>query len=159
MQHLSHLTDTERLSDVVVCAYGYTSRVERWRQLLADRWQETRRTLDELAADTGLNRGTIHRMLDGTTKEPGFESVVKVARALGVPLDLLSEDTRPADGVSRVERVAEGSSLLDRAITEAGARAGTWQADVADALHALARALGRERDRDADSQPPEAARR
>ena len=54
---------------------GYTPRVEPWRQVLVDAWKHDRLTLDELVERSGLNRGTIHRILDNKTKDPAFTTV------------------------------------------------------------------------------------
>jgi len=117
-------------------------------------------TLDEMSAASGLNRGTIHRILDGTTADPGFDSVARLARALRVPLaelDLDSSMTRPEDAPAH--GVSPGSHILDRAILAAQSEAGTWRADVLEAVVALTRALGRQEHRDKDSPTTGAARR
>lgn len=83
MQYSLQHTDTTEVGGFRVECYGYTAAMDAWRQVLVEAWERQRLTLDELADRTGLNRGTIHRILDGTTKDPGLTTVAKMAVALG----------------------------------------------------------------------------
>lgn len=77
------MTDTATLSGCCIKCNAYTAAVEPWRQALVDAWEEQRQTLDELAEKTLLNRGTIHRILDNKTEDPGFNTVFRLAHAFG----------------------------------------------------------------------------
>lgn len=44
----------------------------------------------DLARMTGLSTAVISQIVSGTTKNPLFENVTKIARALNVPLDYLA---------------------------------------------------------------------
>ena len=44
----------------------------------------------DLARMTGLSRAVVSQIVSGTTKNPLFVNVVKIARALNVPLDYLA---------------------------------------------------------------------
>lgn len=81
MQHSSYLVDTSVFTGAHGVARGYTPAVEPWRAVLIGTWQRTRKTLDELADSSKLNRGTIHRILDDVTKDPGINTVEKLSAA------------------------------------------------------------------------------
>lgn len=95
---------------------GYTSPVESWRQALVDGWLASRLTLDELVGKTGLNRGTIHRVLDNKTKDPSFNTVAMIAAAFGPTIvTRVAESigvTRPEQEPGHVGR-REGNPILE----------------------------------------------
>jgi transcriptional regulator with XRE-family HTH domain len=107
---------------------------------------------DELAAKAGSSKSEIGRHESNKpTSNPTIEVLGRYAIALDVALVNLVEPVgspipRPGDGTGHEARPETGSSVLDRAVQQAKAAPGTWQADVADAVAALARALGRRRD-------------
>jgi len=47
-------------------------------------------TQADLARATGLSTAIVSQIVSGKTKDPRFDSVVKIARALGVSLDELA---------------------------------------------------------------------
>lgn len=59
-------------------------------------------TLDELSARSGVPKGTINKIIAGTTRSPTLDSVLALARALGHPIgDFLDGDqANPGPGLS-----------------------------------------------------------
>lgn len=53
------------------------------------------KTLRELERETGLSNAMLSQIETGRIKQPGFQSVVKIARALNVKLDILAEHAVP----------------------------------------------------------------
>jgi transcriptional regulator with XRE-family HTH domain len=49
------------------------------------------KTLRQLEKETGLSNAVLSQIETGKVKEPGFRSVVKIARALGLSLDRLAD--------------------------------------------------------------------
>lgn len=91
MQYLSYPVDTTVFTGSDEPIDRYTSRVERWREVLIAEWTRTRRTLNELSEGSGLNRGTVHRILDDSTKDPGINTIERLAAAFGMSMiDLYS---------------------------------------------------------------------
>ena len=48
-------------------------------------------TLRDLERETGISNALLSQVETGHTKQPGFQNVVKIARALNVKLDTLAE--------------------------------------------------------------------
>jgi transcriptional regulator with XRE-family HTH domain len=48
-------------------------------------------TLRQLEKETGLSNAVLSQIETGKVKEPGFRSIVKIARALGLSLDRLAD--------------------------------------------------------------------
>lgn len=48
-------------------------------------------TLRDLERETGLSNALLSQIETGHVKQPGFQNVVKIARALNVKLDTLAE--------------------------------------------------------------------
>lgn len=118
-----------------------------------------KRTLKEIDAVAKIGVPKLSRLERGAETNPRLKTLEAVARGLGVPVAALFSESRPESGAGLVGDPEQGSSVLDRAILAAKSEAGTWRADVAEALAALARAIGRDSDRGAHSQRPEATRR
>lgn len=107
MQYFSYPVDTAVFTGTHERQRGYTSPVEPWRAVLIETWQRTRKTLDELADRSKLNRGTIHRILDESTKDPGINSVEKLSAAFDYTMiDLY---TRAATMAPRPEKDLNGA--------------------------------------------------
>jgi transcriptional regulator with XRE-family HTH domain len=160
MQHLSQRIDMTGFVGSCVEANGYTRRVERWRKVLVDAWEQSRLTLDELADRSKLNRGTIHRILDDKTNEPSFNTVVKLAAAFGP--DVTHEmarliNPRPDQESGHAERRA-GSPVLEALLAHLDEEAPAEDSVRGDILKAIA-ALNRALRRDADTGAPPAATR
>lgn len=49
-------------------------------------------TVDELARAAGLSWQTVHRLYHGETKSPRFETVYRLAEAVGFRLDLVQKE-------------------------------------------------------------------
>lgn len=81
MQYFSYPDDTIVFAGADELGRGYTARVEAWRNVLIGEWKRTRKTLDDLAESSTLNRGTVHRILDKTTADPGINTIEKLAKA------------------------------------------------------------------------------
>lgn len=114
-------------------------------------------TQDELGEKADMDGPRIQKLESGVGN-PTINTVAKIAEALGRDVSLFFAP-RPEDGAERAAGSMQGSSVLDRAILEAQASTGTWRADVADALAALARAISRERDTESAASANEATRR
>lgn len=101
--------------------------------------------ISRVARDAGMkHRSQLQKTLDGKNPNIQINTLERIANACGVPLEALF--TRPGDGTGHVQKDEVGSTLLDRAVRNAKAGTGTWQADVVEAVTALARALGRASD-------------
>ncbi|HEX2594738.1 MAG TPA: helix-turn-helix domain-containing protein [Rhizomicrobium sp.] len=111
----------------------------------------------EVAKSAGMKLGQLQKILSGGNLKPQVNTLARLAVACGAELEDLF--TRPEGESGHDREIGQGSSLLDRVISEANAQEGTWRADVADAVAALARALSRDRDRSADSPRPKTSGR
>jgi SOS-response transcriptional repressor LexA len=81
---------------------------ERLRDLIpTDRGEQV-----SVAYRAGVTPEALNKILRGRTKEPGFETIAKIARALGVSLDLLYSDTELPAAPHRA--VPDAISELDR---------------------------------------------
>jgi transcriptional regulator with XRE-family HTH domain len=69
-------------------------------ELLTRLMREQRMTARELAAVSGVSEATVLGLLDGRSREPSSEVVFGLARALGVPADLLAATADFSDGGS-----------------------------------------------------------
>ena len=72
----------------------------------------------QLAYKSGVNRDTIASLETGKTGAPGAETLYRLARALGVPLEYLitgqmPEDTLPPERANFARRIAANLSLDD----------------------------------------------
>jgi len=114
-------------------------------------------TQDQLGEMAGMDGPRIQKLEKGG-ENPTIDTIDRITVALGRDVSELFAP-RPEHGAGRVGDQGEGSTFLDRAILSAKAQPGTWRSDVADALAALARALGRDVDRGSDTQRPETAGR
>lgn len=110
MQYFSYPVDTVVFTGEHERQRGYTPPVEPWRAVLIGAWQKTRKTLDELAENSKLNRGTIHRILDDVTKDPGINTVERLSAAFDYTMiDLY---TRAATIAPRSAKEANGANDL-----------------------------------------------
>jgi transcriptional regulator with XRE-family HTH domain len=80
---------------------------DRLRALIPDERGEQK----AVAALAGVELAALNKILRGTTKEPGFETVAKIARALNVPLDALYDGKLPA--AKRADVVLARADLTD----------------------------------------------
>jgi transcriptional regulator with XRE-family HTH domain len=112
--------------------------------------------ITEVAEAAGMKRQQLQAIVKGENLNPTVDVLDRLARTAGKTVDDLF--ARPREIVGHVGE-HEGSTVLDRALLAAKSQPGTWQSDVADALAALARALGRELDREPDTQRPETSGR
>ena len=51
-------------------------------QMIAMRRKEAKMTIDELVAKSGIPKGTLNKIIAGTTRDPQLETVKAIARAL-----------------------------------------------------------------------------
>lgn len=108
MQYSSYLVDTAVFTGAHERSRGYTSAVEPWRSVLIEAWKRRRTTLDELADRSKLNRGTIHRILDDVTKDPGINTVEKLSGAF--EFSMIDLYTRAATIAPRPEKDVDGAT-------------------------------------------------
>ena len=73
-------------------------------------------TIDELASRSGVPKGTINKIIAGTTKSPTLDTVQTLARALGKSInDFLETPSKPSPCVSaEAMQVARDYDSLDR---------------------------------------------
>ncbi|MEO8483107.1 MAG: helix-turn-helix transcriptional regulator [Acidobacteriota bacterium] len=107
-------------------------------------------TLDQVAERSGVNRATIHKIESSDTYEPGIETLRKIIE-LGCNLHMavffLRVDRIPIPGEESGSGEGSGeeglAGSLRGTIDALSGDQGSWQGDVAQAISALNRALGR----------------
>ena len=82
-------------------------------QMIAMRRKEAKMTIDELVAKSGIPKGTLNKIIAGTTHDPQLETVKAIARALNCTLDDF-DDTPRARRLSAEEyQYIQSFRLLD----------------------------------------------
>lgn len=62
--------------------------------MIAMRRKEAKMTIDELVAKSGIPKGTLNKIIAGTTRDPQLETVKAIARALNCTLDDFDDTPR-----------------------------------------------------------------
>lgn len=66
-------------------------------QMLSDRRREIGMSIDELVNKSGVPKGTVTKIITGVTENPGIETLKAITYALGLTLEDLDKEEKPAD--------------------------------------------------------------
>jgi transcriptional regulator with XRE-family HTH domain len=121
-----------------------------------------KRTLKEINQGAKVGVSKLSKLERGDEDNPQYETLVRVARGLDVPLATLFDESRPEEGSGHAERPSEGSPILETFLARLDAEApaeDSVRGDILKAIAALNRALRREADTGAPpAQAPKAGR-
>ena len=130
--------------------------VPMWRQRIR-RAVAPRGELARIARKAKMPSTQLQKIENGSTKDPGISTIERIAVAMGTTLrDLV--DPRPDGGTGHEDRVG-GGAVLEQIVAEANAQDGSVEADVAQAIALLVRALERQHSRSPTDREAEDARR
>lgn len=101
--------------------------------------------LAEIARAAEMTSPQLQKIANGTTRNPGVVTLARIAKAMGITLLALLDETRPDTGdPGRAQQIpSAGSSDLER-IRQAAIAAQNepgWRSDIATAIVLLGRAL------------------
>ena len=83
-------------------------------QMIALRRKEAKMTIDELVAKSGIPKGTLNKIIAGTTRDPQLETVKAIARALNCTLDDFDDAPRARRLSAEEFQLIQNYRLLDR---------------------------------------------
>lgn len=114
---------------------------------LFQRWLEaTGKTQVSVSAKSGISTSKLSPLATGANPNPEWDTIEKVARGFEISTEEFLAGPRPGVGATRDDR-REGASVLEKLVSDASAKDGSWQSSVAEAIAVLTAALKRDSDR------------
>lgn len=106
--------------------------------LISQKRKQADMTIDELSERSGVPKGTLNKIISGTTRDPQLETVKAIARALGCTLEDFDDEPRPRAVTQEEYTLLEKYRTLDPTAQEIVRFVIEKEAERAGALRARA---------------------